>query len=868
MGVNPTYNNGVAMATVQVFRSISEVSLTNLFNPPEADRHDGKTIPAVTASAGESFYFVDSVTLKNNGSAVNAGTAAAAGNYDLVVILKPQNTYDVFNTGVTIGTLTLNGGDSYTGSPSWGLSSDRKTLTLTFNNYVTYTPHSFSYTDNGNGTHTKACTVSGCGYNTVEDCTWNTVWSHDADGHWHVCTKCNAEKLPHDSHTPGSNRVYNSTQHWFVCTECQEILDRENHTFSYDSIDENTHLKSCTVCDYETTEEHIWDDGEVTLQPTTTQTGIRTYHCTCSGCAGTKEEEIPKIVPSGGGGGGNASGIGTGTTYTWGERAILNGKGIAFYELLEENDDAKGMLAADDTWTLAETDPVPPVQYEINDVYVLQEDEPSYWADETQPAPQPDPLSNAGYYIVDTQNGDKALNFKALKAGDLVRTTTFNGIYIANVTRTGNNNYEEDIKRVKSNIFASYRAFEFDHPEIFWLNGSLKLRVLTPTINGKQVSYVFLTTADASGFTMLIANYAAPNAIAEGIARRNACADAIYATLPKGDTRATIAAINKWLTMHNEYNRSTDLLSIGLVPHQCLCSLIGNEGVNGPVCDAYSKAFKMLCDRCNIPCVLVTGMAYANGHSEYHMWNQVMLNGNWYGVDCAWNDPVVRGIYGAVSGYENEKFLLVGAGTVIDGMRFDASHVADASPAGVAGITFVSLDIDEESDYNIPFDDMSINDWFYEFVRDVFYKDLMRGTSGTTFSPQTSATRGQIVQILYNISGQPKVKEITVEGWYGKAASWAIEKGIVAGYDDGDFHGDDPITREQLITMLWAYEGAPKTKGELTFADADQVQDYAVTAMVWAKKKGLIEGKPGNLADPQGTATRAEIATIFSNFTN
>ena len=74
------------------------------------------------------------------------------------------------------------------------------------------------------------------------------------------------------------------------------------------------------------------------------------------------------------------------------------------------------------------------------------------------------------------------------------------------------------------------------------------------------------------------------------------------------------------------------------------------------------------------------------------------------------------------------------------------------------------------------------------------------------------------------------------------------------------------MTREQLATILWAYAGAPEASGELDFADSDKVSAYAVTPLLWAKHRGIMGGKPGNLIDPKGTATRAEIATIFSNF--
>ncbi len=167
----------------------------------------------------------------------------------------------------------------------------------------------------------------------------------------------------------------------------------------------------------------------------------------------------------------------------------------------------------------------------------------------------------------------------------------------------------------------------------------------------------------------------------------------------------------------------------------------------------------------------------------------------------------------------------------------------------------------------MPFEDVGLGDWYYDYVKTAFAKQLMGGTSEGRFSPQGTATRGQIVQILYNMEGQPAVDEVKVEGWYGKAATWAMEKGIVAGYSDGLFHGDDPITREQLATILWAYAEAPVITGTtLDYADKDQISDYALNAFLWAKAEGIIGGKPGNLADPQGTATRAEIATIFSNY--
>ena len=107
--------------------------------------------------------------------------------------------------------------------------------------------------------------------------------------------------------------------------------------------------------------------------------------------------------------------------------------------------------------------------------------------------------------------------------------------------------------------------------------------------------------------------------------------------------------------------------------------------------------------------------------------------------------------------------------------------------------------------------------------------------------------------------------------WYADAITWTAENGIFAGYGKDKFGPDDPITREQLAAIFYRYadyKGYDLTvKGNLDkFKDADKITDYAKTAMQWAVGSGLMKGKSGNLLDPQGTATRAEIAAMLHRF--
>ena len=176
-----------------------------------------------------------------------------------------------------------------------------------------------------------------------------------------------------------------------------------------------------------------------------------------------------------------------------------------------------------------------------------------------------------------------------------------------------------------------------------------------------------------------------------------------------------------------------------------------------------------------------------------------------------------------------------------------------------------------------PFTDVSEKDWFYSDVMFVYENGLMLGTSKALFSPHGTATRGMMATILWRMEGSPAPKgknsftDVEAGKWYADAITWTAENGIFAGYGKDKFGPDDPITREQLAAIFYRYadyKGYDLTvKGNLDkFKDADKITDYAKTAMQWAVGSGLMKGKSGNLLDPQGTATRAEIAAMLHRF--
>ena len=176
-----------------------------------------------------------------------------------------------------------------------------------------------------------------------------------------------------------------------------------------------------------------------------------------------------------------------------------------------------------------------------------------------------------------------------------------------------------------------------------------------------------------------------------------------------------------------------------------------------------------------------------------------------------------------------------------------------------------------------PFTDISEKDWFYGDVMFVYENGLMLGTSKTLFSPHGTVMRGMMATILWRMEGSPVPKgknsftDVEAGKWYADAITWTAENGIFACYGKDKFGPDDPITREQLAAIFYRYadyKGYDLTvKGYLDkFKDADKITDYAKTAMQWAVGSGLVKGKSGNLLDPQGTATRAEIAAMLHRF--
>ena len=175
------------------------------------------------------------------------------------------------------------------------------------------------------------------------------------------------------------------------------------------------------------------------------------------------------------------------------------------------------------------------------------------------------------------------------------------------------------------------------------------------------------------------------------------------------------------------------------------------------------------------------------------------------------------------------------------------------------------------------FTDVPADAWYTEAVEYVTEKGLMNGTGESAFAPLMNLSRSMMAQIFYNMEQRPETggsnpfTDVSDGTWYTDAVIWAAEQEIVNGYG-GAFQPDGNITREQLAAMLYRYAAhkqmnvTASTDALNQFADGDKVSGWAEDAVAWAAEAGILTGKTGGLLDPQGTATRAEVAVILMRF--
>ena len=166
------------------------------------------------------------------------------------------------------------------------------------------------------------------------------------------------------------------------------------------------------------------------------------------------------------------------------------------------------------------------------------------------------------------------------------------------------------------------------------------------------------------------------------------------------------------------------------------------------------------------------------------------------------------------------------------------------------------------------------NHWARASIIRATNEGLFSGTSTTTFSPQHTMTSAMVVTVLYRMAGSPAVTlpdslpNVQVGAWHEIASAWAYEKGIIGGYKT--YQPDQPVSRQELATMLYRFYALNKTPAagaDLSkFTDASSVAAWAKDGAAWANAAGIVSGTSATTLSPNGSATRAQVATMLCRY--
>ena len=183
------------------------------------------------------------------------------------------------------------------------------------------------------------------------------------------------------------------------------------------------------------------------------------------------------------------------------------------------------------------------------------------------------------------------------------------------------------------------------------------------------------------------------------------------------------------------------------------------------------------------------------------------------------------------------------------------------------------IGVKPDIEWENPFRDVKKRDWFYFSVKFAYDFGLMKGTAEMEFAPDSYVTRAMFVMIIYRMEKEPQAgdsmfMDVEVNGYYGKAVAWANANGIVSGVSKDRFAPNDPITREQMATILYRYANYKgydtESNGNTAYTDSSFISGYARNAVSWAAANLLMKGNADGSFSPNENTTRAQAAAVFA----
>lgn len=272
------------------------------------------------------------------------------------------------------------------------------------------------------------------------------------------------------------------------------------------------------------------------------------------------------------------------------------------------------------------------------------------------------------------------------------------------------------------------------------------------------------------------------------------------------------------------------------------------------------------------------GHKAASGAAYGDYWTQMFVGGcKVTGISV----PGARSAYGE-SVEELEKLgLMVEVTCDMHGASYlplaDTTHTFTQDGSGRYAVTVSLAGLTKTFPLTGEFRDVKYNKWYFDDVYYVFGKGLMNGTAPHVFEPETKMSRAMLVTVLWRMEGSPApagtspFTDVKAGKWYSSAVAWASENGIVLGVTETRFAPDSNITREQIAVIMKRYHDVKSpgdaSSGDLSsFGDGTAVSAYARDGVRWAVAHGIIRGNDKKMLEPQGKATRAQVAAALRRY--
>lgn len=403
---------------------------------------------------------------------------------------------------------------------------------------------------------------------------------------------------------------------------------------------------------------------------------------------------------------------------------------------------------------------------------------------------------------------------------------------------------------IVEDVGAAVRALRYDRPDLLWLDRGAGMFF---EFQGSGGWY----TITEFGFSFMLAYGGRENIYRERMMQeaRNIANTASQ----EKDMYSRVKRVHDILAQRSSYNyASLDASEDSILyrmAHSAYSGMFRDE--YDPVCEGYSKAFKVVLNQMDIPCVLAVG-------GDSHMWNNVRMDdGRWYNVDLTWDDSDDRIIYNYFlkgttdfRGNHTEKDPINGR---VSSARYPKKHTV--------AYEYLGEDYPPLTYYDVP-----RSDYAYEQIEIVTKLGYFKGDGSGRFNPANRITRAEFANVVASVlgenadqyKGQYSFSDVSADKWYSGAAYWAKTSGVMEG-SGGNFRPNDLISRQEMCTVLARalhLEGA----GDKLFPDDGSIESWARDGVYACQAAGLVQGGSGGNFLPRNNALRREVAIVFARY--